>query len=146
MNSDILAVVGFDPAVTMGLFQPNQYTATVNPGGQKIANSDPQRILIAFFVPDGTAAVAFGVSWGTSVPKGGFTSVIGTTPLVFKYSDYGPIVGLDWYASAQLGVATCGVWELAYRVQTNTGCGKKRNSGSWPTTGFHYRNRRYTKG
>lgn len=122
-------VLSFDPARQTSLFEVRGYSVSIAATGVRIAQSDPQRVLIAFYYPLGIAAGVIGVYPGNGDAASLSFQVPNVDRLEFKYSDYGATVGMDWYGFQTIPGGTLCVMEVVYRVKASANRNKSlRNS------------------
>lgn len=128
-------IVGFDPATVTGQFDVSNRIVVINDPGQLGLEANPSRVAVSFFQAFGPIPVANArATWASGAAQSAYR-LLADLPRVIKYSDYGAMVGYDWYFDGDGFPWSLGIWEVVYRVQsfTNKRIQEKPNgnNGTW---------------
>lgn len=119
-DREVYDIVGFDPATVTGQFDVSNRIVVINDPGQLGLEANPSRVAVSFFQAFGPVPVANArCTWATGAAQSAYR-LLADLPRVIKYSDYGAMVGYDWYFDGDGFPWSLGIWEVVYRVQSFT--------------------------
>jgi len=95
-------------------FEPEEFLVTVATTPTLILVPNPNRVVVTFFQAGFVVGTGVAVAWGGGSNTNRFMTMGPVGRLEFKYSDYGALVGYDWYAIAQGAPSTISIWSVNY--------------------------------